>query len=162
MLSAIEDNLTVGIRLLTTISDQQYSDNSVVPYHSSIGGHIRHILDIFDCIFDGLKSGHIDLTARKRNLLVERSTAHGLQYIEKTLTQLRTLASADFDQIIDVSDDLGQGMVTSKYTLGAVLIQAHSHAIHHYASVGYIVTNLGIDMPHEDFGFNPTTPRHVA
>lgn len=162
MIDAIEHNLRAGIELLGSVSDAQYADTSVKPYHSCIGGHMRHILDIFDCIFEGLDSGHVDLTARKRNQLVERNPNVGIAYFEQTLTKLDALKGADLDQIIEVSDDLGLGMVTAKYTLAAALIQAHSHAIHHFASLGYIVTELGIDLPHKDFGFNPTTPRDVA
>lgn len=162
MIDAIEHNLKIGIELLGSIDDQQYSDTSVEPYHSSIGGHMRHILDIFDCIFEGLDSGQIDLTARKRNQLVERSAHVGIAYFEKTLEQLGALKDTDFDRIIKVTDDLGLGLMTAKYTVAAVLIQAHSHAMHHFASLGYIVTKLGIDLPHKDFGFNPTTPRDVA
>ncbi|MBL4854901.1 MAG: hypothetical protein JKY25_11770 [Robiginitomaculum sp.] len=162
MIDAIEHNLKSGIELLGSISEQQYRDTSVKPYHSSIGGHMRHILDIFDCVFCGLDRGHVDLTARTRNQLVERSPAMGIAYFETTLEKLRGLEGADMEQLIDVSDDLGLGMVTAKYTLAAALIQAHSHAMHHFASLGYIVTNLGIDLPTDSFGFNPTTPREVA
>ncbi len=123
---------------------------------------MRHILDIFDCIFEGLESGHVDLTARKRNQLVERSPKVGIAYFEQILEKLEALKGADLDQIVEVSDDLGLGMVKVKYTLAAALIQAHSHAIHHFASLGYIITELGIDLPDNDFGFNPTTPRNVA
>ena len=63
--------------------------------------------------------------------------------------------------IISISDDLGTGIVTANYTLGSALIQAHSHAIHHFASVGYVISQLGIELPDEDFGFNPTTPRAI-
>jgi len=51
-------------------------------------------------------------------------------------------------------------MITANYTMAAILIQAHSHAIHHFASVGYVISQLGISLPDEDFGFNPTTPRN--
>ena len=53
MINAIEKNLERGIHLLNTISDAQYSDTSIAPYHSSIGGHMRHVLDVFSCVFDG-------------------------------------------------------------------------------------------------------------
>ncbi len=162
MIDAIKHNLELGTQLLGKIDDRQYGDTSVEPYHSSIGGHIRHILDIFDCIFEGLDTGHIDLTARKRELEIEKSTEAGLARIERAQKRLSALKNADMDQIVEVSDDLGLGMITAKYTLAAALIQAHSHAIHHFASLGYILSKLGIDMPKADFGYNPTTPREVA
>ncbi len=161
MIDAIEHNLKTGIALLDTVSEQQYRNTSVKPYHASIGSHMRHILDIFDCIFCGLECGHVDLTARKRNQLVEQSPAMCRAYFETVLEKLRKLKCEDMNRLINVSDDLGLGMITAKYTLAALLIQAHSHAMHHFASLGYIVTNLGLELPKEDFGFNPTTPKKM-
>lgn len=159
MIKAIEHNLNRGVRLLNSINDNQYSDTSIGPYHSSIGGHIRHILDIFDCIFDGLESKQINLAARKRNELAETRTNVALDYFDLIISNLRELEDFDLDQLVEVSDDLGQGVVVQKYTLGSALIQAHSHAIHHFASLGYIISQLGIELPDGNFGYNPTTPK---
>jgi uncharacterized damage-inducible protein DinB len=159
MIDAIEHNLNRGVRLLTSINDSQYGDTTVQPYHSSIGSHMRHILDVFDCIFCGLERKQIDLTARKRNELAEQKTAFGLAYFSETIEKLQSLKTIDLEQKVEVSDDLGLGMVTATYTLASVLIQAHSHAIHHFASIGYIICKLGIELPDADFGYNPSTPR---
>ena len=159
MIEAIEHNLNRGVKLLNSITDSQYSDTSMEPYHSSIGGHMRHILDVFDCIFCGLESKQVDLAARKRNGLAEQKTAFGLAYFEKILQQLDAIKDVDLNQMVEVSDDLGLGTVTTNYTLASALIQAHSHAIHHFASIGYIICKLGIELPDADFGYNPTTPR---
>jgi len=159
MIEAIEKNLERGIQLLKCISDEEYSNTTIAPYYSSIGGHMRHILDVFDCIFEGLDANNINLINRKRNELAENYTKNGIDYFEKTLAKLGELKAVNFNKIVKVTDDLGLGVVTVNYTLAAILIQAHSHAIHHFASVGYIISQLGIQLPDEDFGFNPTTPR---
>jgi hypothetical protein len=159
MIDAIENNLIRGIKLLNCMNDNQYGDTSIAPYYSSIGVHIRHILDVFDCIFDGLESGNINLINRKRNKLAENYTQHGIVYFEEILERLKLLENADFNKIVRVTDDLGLGIVSLNYTLGGILIQAHSHAIHHFASVGYIISQLDIALPDADFGFNPTTPK---
>jgi len=161
MIDAIENNLKRGVGLLNAISDAQYSNISVRPYHSSIGIHMRHVLDMFDCVFCGLDSKCINLVERKRNILAEQETAMGLAYFDEIINKLRNLENADFDQVVEVSDDLGLGMVTTKYTLASILTQAHSHAIHHFASIGYIISQLGIELPDADFGYNPTTPKMV-
>ncbi len=160
MIQAITKNLYRGINLLNSIDDNQYSDISVAPYFSSIGGHMRHILDVFDCIFEGIESGKVNLTERKRNELAESKTAFGIAYFEKTIATLNELKTIDFNQMVAVTDDLGLGEITANYTLASVLIQAHSHATHHFASIGYIISRLGIELPDSDFGFNPTTPRN--
>jgi len=159
MINAIEKNLERGIKLLNVISDEQYSNTSIAPYNSSIGGHIRHILDVFSCIFNGLEDKHVDLTARERNQLAEQFTDEGISYFNQIITKLHQLDPSDFEILVTVSDDLGLGKIDMKYTLGSALIQAHSHAIHHFASLGYIIYQLGIELPDVDFGYNPTTPR---
>ena len=159
MISAITHNLERGIKLLNAISDKEYSDNSVAPYYSSIGIHMRHILDVFDCIFEGLESKKVDLAARKRNELAEVKVNIGLIYFEDIIKKLENLESENLDVVVEVQDDLGLGVVTANYTLASALIQAHSHAIHHFASIGYVISQLGISLPDADFGYNPTTPR---
>jgi uncharacterized damage-inducible protein DinB len=160
MVEAIEGNLKRGIQLLKCISDEEYSNTTIAPYYSSIGVHMRHILDVFDCIFEGLEANKINLINRKRNELAENYTKNGVDYFEDVLNKLQKVKTENFDKIVKVTDDLGLGVVTANYTLAAILIQAHSHAIHHFASVGYIISQLGIQLPDEDFGFNPTTPRN--
>ena len=162
MFDAIENNLKLGGDLVRFISDEQFCDTTVPPYHSSIGSHMRHILDIFDCIFSGLEEGKVDLTARQRCLDVECCRDTCLGYLYRTIAKLNELRTIDIDQIIDVTDDLGTGRVTCKYTLGAALVQAHSHAIHHFAALGYVNSSLGINLPVPEFGYNPTTPRTPA
>ena len=161
MILAITQNLQRGVKLLQTIDDKQYSNNSIAPYNSSIGIHVRHILDVFDCIFCGIDSDSIDLSARKRNELAETRVVFGLAYFKDIIEQLEALKNADLDEMVQVKDDLGMGVVTANYTLASILIQAHSHAIHHFASIGYIIFQLGIELPDADFGYNPTTPRNT-
>lgn len=159
MIHAIVQNLERGISLLNAISNDQYSNTTIAPYYSSIGSHMRHILDVFDCIFDGLTNKKVDLIARKRNLIIELKTDEGINYFNETISKLKQLNPNEFSNIIEVSDDLGNGIVIANYTIASVLIQAHSHAIHHFASIGYIISQLGIELPDVDFGFNPTTPK---
>jgi uncharacterized damage-inducible protein DinB len=159
MINAIVHNLNRGVKLLNSIDDNKYSDMTIAPYYSSIGGHIRHILDVFDCIFDGLEIGEVDLAARKRNVLAEQKVTVGLDYFNQVIEKLNSLTNVDLNQIVLVRDDLGLGEIIQNYTLGSALIQAHSHAIHHFASLGYLINQLGIDLPDNDFGYNPTTPR---
>lgn len=159
MIAAIKNNLQRGVQLLNAINESQYIDKSVAPYYSSIGIHMRHILDVFDCIFTGLESRKVDLAARKRNELVESKIDMGLDYFDEIFAKLENVRNENLDVLIEVKDDLGLGVITVNYTLASVLIQAHSHAIHHFASIGYIISQLGIDLPDDDFGYNPTTPR---
>ncbi|MGJ8744380.1 DinB family protein [Polaribacter sp.] len=159
MIKTIEKNLQRGIRLLEAISDEQYANKTIPPYFSSIGCNMRHVLDAFNSIFNGLESGEIDFTARKRNTVCEKTTQDGILYFNNIISKLQTIDTSNFSTMVLVKDDLGSGIITINYTLESVLAYAHSHAIHHFASIGFIIHQLGIELPDADFGNNPTTPK---
>jgi len=161
MIDAIEKNLQRGIKLLDSITDEEYNNKTIPPYFSSIGANMRHVLDVFACIFNGLENKCVDFSDRERNKLVEEQTEFGLAYFKEVLCKLHSLKQEDFETVISVTDDLGTGRITANYTVANALIQAHSHAIHHFASIGFIINQLGIELPDEDFGYNPTTPKRV-
>ncbi len=152
------ENLRRAQALLEKLSPAQFTDKQVGPYHSSVGEHLRHILDIFACIFRGMPAGMVDLAARERNELVETVPEKASEYLDTILTSLEGLDSASAGTLVNVTDDLGMGPVQVPYTLGGAICQAHSHAIHHFACIGYILDRLGVEVPDARFGYNPTTP----
>ncbi len=160
MIDTVVKNLERGKYLLENINDKKYSDTSIAPYYSSIGGHFRHVLDVFNCVFKGLALGNtIDLTQRERNLKAETYTKDGLSYLKDITDRLKELENVDLGQEVNLVDDLGNGCCTIKTTLEGVLVQAHSHAIHHFATIGYMMHVLKIHLPMDSFGINPTTPK---
>lgn len=144
--------------ILDKLSNEQLSNTSVSPYYSSIGSHIRHILDFYDCILNKDLKNRIDLTARNRNKAVENCCKEAAEYLHTIIERLKDTDYNVYD-IVMVIDDLGMGKIEMVYTLAAVLSQANSHAIHHYAIINYILNGLNISLEDSDFGYNPTTPK---
>ncbi|WP_378187183.1 DinB family protein [Aquimarina sp. W85] len=158
LIHSINSTLEQAIFLLDIIDVDVYNQTSVGPYYSSIGSHIRHILDFFDCIKSGLDDSIIDLTARKRDvrIAVDPEAAHqGIRSIQHTLT---SYIGTNTDYLLHVTDDMGHGKVTVNYTLESILAHANSHALHHYAIIGYIMNSMGITYEIPGFGYNPSTP----
>jgi hypothetical protein len=149
------------VNLLSTLSDELLSNASVPPYKSSIGSHLRHILDFYDCILNKDAECRVDLTVRKRDLLVESNCSAALQYCNQIIDKLKR-ADYNFNEHVFVIDDLGTGKIEIKYTLGALFAQANSHTIHHYAIINYILDGLGISIEDVDFGYNQTTPKRMS
>ncbi|MFD0862328.1 hypothetical protein ACFQ1M_08900 [Sungkyunkwania multivorans] len=157
ILAATISTLSKSKDLLQHLKDEQLCDASVSPYYSCVGSHIRHILDFYDCIIHGLPNELIDLTARKRDLRVQEDCAYAISNVERILKSLENI-EYEADKRLAVVDDLGQGKMTVNYTLGALLAQANSHTIHHYAIINYILDALNIAFDDQSFGYNPTTP----
>ncbi|MBD0835981.1 DinB family protein [Aestuariibaculum suncheonense] len=144
--------------ILSSLTDAQFSDATLPPYFSSIGTHIRHILDFYDCIFNLNSENIIDLTARSRNKKVEQECHEAKTYLKVVIDKLQNY-NYDMSKTVVVMDDLGQGKIEIPYTIGALLAQANSHTIHHYAIINYILSGLEIASADLEFGYNPTTPR---
>ncbi len=146
--------------LLDNLDDDILGNTSVSPYNSSIGSHLRHILDFYDCILN-IKDTYIDLTARRRDHKIETCCNSAKDYLLSLMDKLAHL-DENLDKTVRVIDDLGLGKTEILYTLSALLAQANSHTIHHYAIINYILDRLGIIMNDNDFGYNPTTPKQTA
>lgn len=144
--------------ILANLTDGQLSDTSVSPYHSSIGSHIRHILDFYHCILNRDFKNRIDLTARCRNKDIESCSNLATDYLDRIIEALKS-SKYELDEQVIVTDDLGLGKIEMPYTLAAVLSQAHSHTIHHYAIINYILDGLNINLEDSSLGYNPTTPK---
>ncbi|GAA4238088.1 hypothetical protein GCM10022291_27260 [Postechiella marina] len=145
--------------LLNNLSDDQLSNNSVLPYKSSIGSHIRHILDFYTCIFNYDKDFRVDLTKRSRNKKVECECYSAKCYLEEVINNLVGFCIEEDEINVKVIDDLGLGQIEILYSFSALLAQANSHTIHHYAIINYILKGLNIYFDDLEFGYNPTTPK---
>ncbi|WP_299555727.1 hypothetical protein [Seonamhaeicola sp.] len=144
--------------LLEQLSDEALCNASISPYYSSIGSHIRHILDFYDCIFNINSDNVVDLTARSRNREVESKCCTALSYLDVVEGKLRSNAF-EMSKTVSVIDDLGMGKIEMQYTVASLFSQANSHTIHHYAIINYILEGLNITFEDSDFGYNPTTPK---
>lgn len=147
--------------ILSNLSNPVLCDISIPPYYSSIGSHIRHILDFYDCILKVDSKKQVDLTARSRNRMVESNCEMADSYLNAIIEKLKVFHFEMNDTVL-VTDDLGMGTTKIKYTFGALFAQANSHTIHHYAIINYIFEKLGFVLEDNDFGYNPTTPKETS
>jgi len=157
IIQATLKNLVRTKNILSIISDEHLSSSSIPPYYSSIGSHIRHILDFYDCML--VNSNMIDLTARKRQTEVENNCKKALEYYSEIFNKISKLEENDLNRMVIVTDDLGLGNTEIKYTFSSLLAQANSHTTHHYAIINYILEGLELGVNDESFGYNPTTPK---
>jgi len=160
-ISSLQNTLEKSLILLENMPESAYVDDSVGPFYSSIGGHIRHILDFYTSIFKGLNNYLIDLTDRERNTTIEIDVNFAKMEIRKVLVELENYLNYDLEDKYELVDDLGLGKVSIPTNLYAVLVQANSHTIHHYAIVSQLLFAFNIVIEDKTFGYNPTTPQKV-
>ncbi|MFH6770217.1 hypothetical protein V8G56_15810 [Gaetbulibacter aquiaggeris] len=147
-------------QIISILNNDLLCNATIPPYRSSIGSHIRHILDFYDCILNRASEAYIDLTLRRRSVLVETNCTEALKYYKAITSKLNNI-TYNFEDEIYVIDDLGNGKIKIRYTIGALFAQANSHTIHHYAIINYIMNGLELEIKDTSFGYNPTTPNKI-
>lgn len=151
--------------LLDHISDSTYatSPRELAPHR--VGGHLRHILEFYECFFDGLESSHIDYDARQRDSAVERNRQTAVAKIQSILRALETESRLQEDSIVwvRIEDAEASGVAECFMTssIGRELQMLSSHTIHHFALIAMTLRMLGYEVDC-NFGMAPSTLRYLS
>jgi len=165
MSNSYVDIIEQAVSLLDDISLADYQEVLTPHFSSSIGGHIRHIVDHFLALKQASTSGEINYNKRNRHADLEQfpqsaiATCESITaWLEETRsTQLlnqRVLVTTD----IDISHTKG---TTCESTLERELVFVASHAIHHYALIRIIRNMQGKALP-EFFGYASYTISYIT
>lgn len=164
--SLIQDNLVClrqGITLLAQLSDVIYSTSVKQSYGSSIGAHMRHNIDHYHSLLNGIDGGCIDYDVRLRDPRIETKTNSATEALNDILASLAQLNDSDLDKTLRVKMDCGSGnsedAVWSQSSVRRELQFLISHTVHHYALIGVMTKLQGLELP-EHFGVAPSTLKY--
>lgn len=129
--------------------------------NASIGEHLRHSVEHFTVLLDGLALGIIDYDARKRNPDLERRPLALISALRAISAQLLVFDDDAMSRPLAVRMLFAPN--TEKLdvpsTLGRELGFVASHAIHHIAIVKLRMQSLGASLPME-YGVGHATMLH--
>ena len=143
ILNLLEQLQSVTVRL----SDQQYTMPSLLLYNSTIGQHMRHIIEFFLELNKGYDTGIINYDKRNRDYRIESDrhfAIYQLHDISKLLDKpdKTLLLAAEFDQMVTINTNYYRELL---YNL--------EHIVHHMALMRVAIT---IPLP-ESFGVASST-----
>jgi uncharacterized damage-inducible protein DinB len=148
-----------GVHVINELPDGLYADFHPASPEGSIGAHLRHCIDHYDCFLQGLGDGRIDYAKRERRLDLEQDPSTAVERLGALATELLSL-QAEWDRDREVSvraasvDGSDRGWLPS--TLGRELQFLLSHTIHHFALIAMLLRLAGRTPPAE-FGVAPST-----
>lgn len=147
--------------LVARIEDSTYVRASPVNPEGSIGRHLRHCLDFYRCLLDGLPLGRIDYTRRERAGEVELRREAAGERIRGLLDELQRLEVIPHRPVLVRDEDHRDEAppAWSRSSLARELQFVASHTLHHLALIGMLLRSLGVE-PGADFGVAPSTQRH--
>lgn len=148
-----------GKCFLNSITGDSYVKVVKPFFISSSGEHMRHILDHFTALKNGLDNGLIDYDQRQRGSHIETKKSLALLRLNEIEQWIISLDENSLDQPLIVKSEvaLSETLVTkTTSTLARELMFATSHAVHHYATIAVAIQMLNLTLD-KNFGIAPAT-----
>lgn len=149
------------------VDDMDVRVYTAVPdgYMSSIGAHMRHILDHFVAVRDGATCRLVDYENRRRGGDVETQPGVAREELQDLAAWAGALPDDEINQAICVRIDIGGQdcrIVSCDSSVGRELLFACSHAIHHFAMMKQMRLILDEECSCDDrLGLAPSTAHYV-
>lgn len=127
---------------------------------AGIGKHVRHVLDHYRALLNGLNDAHVDYNQRSRNSDEEHCTLTAKQQIQHIIDGLKTVSQ--MDQQITVISEIsltGQASEQMNSYVNRELLYLINHSIHHMAYATLVARSQGVELP-KHIGLAPSTASH--
>lgn len=133
---------------LNQLSDKEYAQPSAILFNATIGQHVRHIIELFQCLDKGYAEGVVNYEKRKRDYRIETDRNLAADLLKDTY---RNLEKPNKDLILEAED--------YEDTVEAVSIPSNyyreiaynlEHTIHHMALIRVGINEVSsISLPTE-------------
>ena len=128
--------------------------------NSPIGRHIRHILDHFDALINGLAGGTVDYDQRNRDCALETDAKLAKAHTKSIMDWLSQ--NAKIDQKLTIKTEVStvlQQPETVASSLKRELVYLMNHTLHHSAHAALLLRTLGEQID-ENIGVAPATQNY--
>jgi hypothetical protein len=143
---------------LHLIANEQYGIKNSLMGNATIGQHVRHIVELYQEMITGYKTGEINYENRQRNFLIETDKTFAIQQMQHLLLQMnqdnkKVLLTAGY-----TLDD--NNCITVETNFAREMIYNIEHTVHHQALIKIAFKSaFDIDLPVE-FGVAASTLKY--
>lgn len=156
------ENLRILKGVLRDMSDASYATPLDVLSNSSIGQHVRHVLEFYLCLLQAPETGIVNYDARQRDLELQTEVKRALDTIDHLIHRID---ASRMDVPLTLTGDHGTEVpqpfeVASNFQRELAFNLEHS--IHHQALIKVGLRDVGLGMTDVHFGVAPSTVRNMA
>jgi uncharacterized damage-inducible protein DinB len=154
--------ITQLIELLQLLPDHTYTAPLPLLSGNTIGKHIRHIAEFYECVITGSHTGTVNYDARCRNTRLETDRLFCIEKLHH-IAELSCSVSTEKKLNWQMSFSATTEPVKTESSLMRELAYAMEHAIHHMAIIKMAIKSihLPIELP-PDFGVAFSTVQYRA
>jgi len=143
---------------LNQLSNKEYVQPSTLLLNATIGHHVRHIIELFQCLVKGYEEGAVNYEKRKRDYEIESNK----ELASSLLKNIYQSIERPNKEIILETEDYGDTMqvvsIPSNYY--RELAYNLEHTIHHMALIRVGVNEVSSVVLPEEFGLAYSTIKY--
>ncbi|MCC5928709.1 MAG: hypothetical protein JJU28_05635 [Cyclobacteriaceae bacterium] len=161
MIELCRQNLLELKNLLKSLTSTQYQQKLDVLSGVSIGQHIRHILEFYNCLAKSKESGIVNYDARRRDITLETNLSFACSIIDNIIDLLLEAQNPKPINLICNYNNPKDSPLMIGTTYQRELWYCFEHSIHHQALIKVGLKELNLEnLIHPDFGVAPATLKH--
>ena len=144
--------------LLDQLSEAEYAQPSKILFNASTGQHVRHIIELYICLFNGYLAGTVNYEERKRDIRIETDKDFADELIEMICNNIDKpdkVLSLDSSYAEQSTDSI---IVETNYY--RELIYNLEHMVHHMALIRVGVAEVSAITIPEGFGIAMSTIKY--
>lgn len=158
-LEAIEQCLS----LCQLLDDNSYTLKALPFVQSSIGEHLRHIVDMYRALIAQPDIGVVDYDCRRRGAPIETCLQTGIEELNQIKNWLINLKDEELNHAITILSEATlscKNVCEMPSSLARELLFVSSHTIHHLAIVKIITLHANINAS-DQLGYAPATATYL-
>lgn len=143
---------------LDLLSQQEYAQPCSTLFNNTIGQHVRHIIELFQCLENGYEAGIVNYEKRKRDRQIETDKNFAASLLKDVYAGLgKTDKALTLEAIYD---DLATEPIRISTNFYREIAYNLEHTIHHMALIRVGINEVSAIRLPEDFGVATSTVKH--
>ena len=122
--------------ILVQIESDDYTAELSTLKKASIGKHVRHIVEFYECLLFNSTNDTVNYDERKRNILLEENVTFALDFITEIIDTLETINSNKRLMLVSSYENKSVSMESSLYREITYNIE---HTVHHLAIISIAI-----------------------
>jgi hypothetical protein len=143
---------------LDQLTDDQYVEPSSILFNATIGQHVRHIIELFQCLENGYDEGVVNYEKRKRDYRIETDRVFAAKCMRAIYRELDKPNKRMLLEAEDYNEDVETIVIPSNYY--REVAYNLEHTIHHMALIRVGVNEVSaVELP-DEFGVAYSTIKY--
>jgi uncharacterized damage-inducible protein DinB len=145
--------------ILNQLKEEDYKRLLPILKNSSVGKHVRHIVEFYECLLFNNIDNTINYDDRKRNMLLEENVKYTVDYITEIIDTLEKIES---NKRVLLTSNYQNQSVTMESSLYREITYNIEHTVHHLAIISIAITaHFDYIQLAENFGYADSTIQYL-